>query len=376
MIKFSVVSGRRGDSLQEVLECSSLPKLPIKILSGNNLTKFYMDKDLPAQLPQIMGNSPKIRKTLKEIKRVSPKDLAVLISGENESYREIVAKTIHYNSPRREGPFIAINLRTVPHESADAELFGCEKSEATRADEKASGKVEEADMGTLLLDEISCLDINLQEKLLNYMQSKQLRSPDQKDTRRPDARLICTTGIDLKDAVNKDLFRKDLYDMLNDVHIRIPSLQERKEDILPLAQYFLKKAVDRFDTGPKEFSKETKDFFVRYNWPGDLDELESTIKRAAVLSAGPVIGKKDLFMEDFGSCSMKEFLEEKLKRYLKEMTKLENCNLYDNVLSEVERSLIAIVLQETGGNQLKAAKTLGINRNTLRTKIKEYKIRI
>jgi DNA-binding NtrC family response regulator len=172
------------------------------------------------------------------------------------------------------------------------------------------------------------------------------------------------------------VFRKDLYTILNSVPLRVPSLRERKEDILPIAEYFLEKTVAKFGTGAKELSKEAEDFLLKYDWPGDVCELDEMIKKAVLLTSAEMIERKDLVLGNVNCCSIKDFLEEKLKRYLKEMTQLNNCNLYSTVLSEVERSLISIVLKETGGNQLKAAKTLGINRNTLRTKIKEYQIRV
>lgn len=338
--------------------------------------ELHVDREILTQPPQIMGKSHKIIKIFKEIKRIASKDLTVLISGESGTYKELVAKAIHYNSPRHNGPFIALSLSSILKELAEIELFGYGKGRSTGGYEKRIGKIEEASGGTLFLDEISEMDVNLQEKLFNFMQNKELRLPDQKSSFQSDVRIIGTTCKNLKEFVKKGQFREELYDAFNAVHIKIPSLRERKEDILPLASYFLKQTIERFETGPKELSKEAKDFLQKYDWPCNMRELENTIKRAAILSNGTVIGGKDLLIEDVGSCSISEFLEEKLKRYLKEMTKLENCNLYDTVLSEVERSLIAIVLKETEGNQLRAAKTLGINRNTLRAKIKEYKIRI
>lgn len=335
-----------------------------------------MDNKILDLLPRIMGKSPKIFKVFKEMKRVSPKGTPVLISGEKGTHRELVAKAIHYNSPRHKGPLITISLASTPRESAETELFGCGKGVAAKASERRTGRIEEANLGTVVLDEISEMDINLQEKLLKFMQTRDSGVPDQKAAFQPDVRMICLTSKNLKEAVKKGSFREDLYELLNTVHIKIPSLRERKEDVLQLAQYSLKEAVDRFETGPKELSKEAKSFLVKYNWPGNMHELDQMMKRAAILTNGSSIGKKDLFTEDFASCSIKDFLEEKLKRYLKEMTKLDNCNLYGTILSEVESSLISIVLKETGGNQLKAAKTLGINRNTLRVKIKEYGIRI
>jgi len=155
----------------------------------------------------------------------------------------------------------------------------------------------------------------------------------------------------------------------------VPPLRERKEDIPLLIKSFLQEAVKKLETGEKKLAKETKAFLEQYDWPGNVRELENVIKRACVLSTGTIIEKKDLHIEEANSYSIKDFLEEKLKRYLKDMAKITNLNLYDTVLSEVEKALIAIVLKETNGNQLKTARLLGINRNTLRTKIKGYKIK-
>jgi len=337
--------------------------------------EFHVDMNKLIHLPQIMGRSPKITRVLKEIKKFAPKDdLRVLISGENGTYKELVAKAMHYNSPRREGPFVVMNVASTPRELAEAELFGYGKDSSVGSSAKKIGKIEEAAGGTLFLDEITGMDINLQGKFLRFLQDNERREQGG-SLSNSGVRIICATTKDLKEAVAKRQFGEDLRQALCKAHIRIAPLRERKEDILFLAQHFLEESVEKFETGPKELSKEAKDFLIKYNWPWNTRQLESTIKRAAILSNDRVISKKDLLLEDVGSCSITEFLEEKLKHYLKEMTKLENCKLYDTVLSEVERSLISLVMKETEGNQLRAAKTLGINRNTLRAKIKEYKIR-
>lgn len=327
------------------------------------------------EAPQIVGRSQKMLKVFKEIGRVASKDITVLISGESGTGKELVARAIHYNSPRQMGPFVAINSASIPKDLIEAELFGWERGAFTGAKEKRTGKIESANGGTLFLDEISELDLNLQVKLLRFLQNKEFCPLGSNRVMKADARIIGATNKDLKDAVSNGLFREDLYYRFNVIEIKLPPLREHREDILPLAKHFLKEAQEKFETGLKELSKEAKDFLVRYDWPGNVRELENAIKRASVLSNGTIIEKRDLLLEDASSCSIKEFLEDKLKGYLKEMTKLENCNLYDTVISEVEKALIAIVLKETKGNQLKAAKTLGINRNTLRTKIKEYRIK-
>ncbi len=211
--------------------------------------------------------------------------------------------------------------------------------------------------------------------LERFLQEKEFSPLGGNDLIKADVRVIGATNKDLLDAVSKGLFREDLYYRFNVVQIKLPPLRERKEDIPLLAKYFLNEAVEKLETGEKELSKEAKASLLKYDWPGNVRELENVIKRACVLSQGAVIEIKDLLIEEDNSGSIKDFLEEKLKRYLKDMTKITNLNLHDAVLSEVEKALITIVLRETKGNQLKTAKVLGINRNTLRTKIKGYKIK-
>lgn len=328
-----------------------------------------------AEEPQIVGRSPKMLKVFKDIGRVAPKDITVLITGESGTGKELVAKAVHYNSKRRNGAFVAINSASIPRDLLEAELFGWEKGAFTGAKERRTGKIESANGGTLFLDEISELDLNLQAKLLRFLQDRNFSALGSNRVVEADVRIIGATNKDLKDSVNRGAFREDLYYRFDVVQIKLPPLRERREDINLLAKHFLKDAEKRFETGKKELSKEAKDLLLKYNWPGNVRELENAIRRACVLSNGAVIEKRDLLLEEANSFTIKEFLEDKLKRYLKEMTKLENCNLYETVISEVEKALIEIVLKETGGNQLKAAKTLGINRNTLRTKVKEYRIK-
>jgi DNA-binding NtrC family response regulator len=324
----------------------------------------------------MIGRSPKMLKVFKDLKRTAPKDLTVLISGEHGTYKELIAKAIHVRSVRSKGPFVIASLTSVPEDSIAVELFGSEKGTSKGSSEKRIGSIEAANKGTLFLDEISALDTKLQEELLRFIHEKDFRPINSNKSYKSDVRVIAATTKNLKDIVAKDQFREDLYNVLKVVLIRVPSLRERKEDILPLAQYLLNESTEKFETGPKELSKDARSFLLKYDWPGNIRELENTIKRAVVLSNGSVIRKKDLLIGDIGAYSIREFLDEKLKRYLKAMKKLDNGYLYETVLAEVEKSLFTIVLNETEGNQLQASKILGINRNTLRSKIKEYKIRI
>lgn len=335
-----------------------------------------MDKDSFSSPLQMMGRGPKMLKVFKDIKKLAKKDLSVLIFGEHGTCKKLVAKAIHSYSIRSDGPFIVASLTSIPKDLVAAELFGYEKGAFSGATEKKVGKIEAANKGTLFIDEISEIDMKFQGELLLFLRDKEFRPINSNKPFKSDVRVIGATTKNLKNAVVQGHFRKDLYDNIKTLQIKIPSLKERKEDLLPLAKYILGETTVKFETGQKEFSKDAQNFLLKYDWPGNIRELEKTIKRAAVLSNGSVIKRKDLLLEDIGGYSIREFLEEKLKRYLKTMKKFENCYLYETVLSEVEKSLISTVLQETKGNQLKASKILGINRNTLRSKIKGYKIRI
>jgi two-component system, NtrC family, nitrogen regulation response regulator GlnG len=325
--------------------------------------------------PHMTGKSPKMLKVFKDIGKVATKDITVLITGESGTGKELVAKAIHYNSRRAIGPFVAINAASIPKDLLESELFGYKQGAFTGALKEKKGTIETANGGTLFLDEISEMEPDLQVKLLRFLQEKEYSPLGCNEVIKADVRIIGATNRNLPEAVAKGLFREDLYYRFNVVQIPLPPLRDRKEDIPLLIKSFLGETAEKLETGVKDLSKEAKAALLKYDWPGNVRELENVIMRACVLSTGAVIEKKDLLIDEGSSCSIKEFLEEKLKRYLKDMTKVTNFNLYDTVLSEVEKALISIVLNETNGNQLKTARVLGINRNTLRAKIKEYKIK-
>ena len=355
----------------------------LKIVVENAFRDLSLRKELKqlkkaafeTENPQMIGKSPKMLKVFKDIGKVAAKDITVLITGESGTGKELVAKAIHYNSSRSLGPFIAINSASIPKDLLESELFGYKKGAFTGAVKDKKGKIEAANRGTLFLDEISELEPELQAKLLRFLQEKEFTPLGSNETIKADARIIGASNKDLATAVQHGKFREDLYYRFNVVQMKLPALRERKEDIPLLTKSFLREATEKLETGEKELSKEAKALMVKYDWPGNVRELENVIKRACVLSNGTAIESKDLLIDENNSYSVKDFLEEKLKHYLKDMTNATNCNLYTTVLSEVEKALIMIVLKETHGNQLKASKVLGINRNTLRSKIKEYKIK-
>ncbi|MDI6802075.1 MAG: sigma-54 dependent transcriptional regulator [Thermodesulfovibrionales bacterium] len=337
------------------------------------LLKLRQDKEDSASC-HIIGKSKGILKVFKEIGRVAPKDVTVLISGESGTGKELVAKAIHSNSRRKFRPFIAINSASIPKDLLEAELFGWEKGAFTGAVEKTEGKIYAADGGTLFLDEISELNIGLQAKLLRFLQEQEYSPIGSNKIIKADVRIIGATNRDLKDCIRIGKFREDLYYRFNVIEIKLPPLRERKEDILPLARHFLKESITLFELPPKDFSKDAEKIFLNYDWPGNVRELENSIKRASILSRGSLIERKDIFVNDYSACSVREFLEGKLKGFLGKMAKIEKSDLYETVTSEVEKALFTIVLKETGGSQVKAAKVLGINRNTLSKKLKDYKL--
>lgn len=325
---------------------------------------------------QIVGKSKAMIKVFKEIGKVSQKDVTVLITGESGTGKELVARAIHNNSLRRYGPFVAINCASIPKDLLEAELFGWEKGAFSGAHERRIGKIQSASGGTLFLDEISELDITLQAKLLRFLQEHEYSPIGSDKVLKGDVRVIGATNKDLKRCVENGTFREDLFYRLNVIEIRLPALRERKEDIVLLARYFLEEALRLFDMPHKDLSTDAIKALLQYDWPGNVRELQNTIKRASILSKGSLIERKDLFEEAHSSCSIQDFLANKLSNYIQKMANLENSSLYDTVITEVERALITLVMKQTEGNQSKASKLLGINRNTLSKKLKELKINI
>jgi two-component system nitrogen regulation response regulator GlnG len=323
---------------------------------------------------QIIGRSRSILKVIKEIGKVAPKDVTVLISGESGTGKELVARTIHKNSRRKFGSFVAINSASVPRELMEVELFGWEKGSFAGSAEKMEGEIQAAHGGTLFLDEVSELDIGVQAKLVRFLKEREYSRLGSNKVVRADVRIVGATNKDLRECVSSGVFREDLYQRLSAVELTMPPLRERKDDIIPLARHFLKESIKIFKLPPKDFSRDAEKSLTTFDWPGNVRELENCVKRAGLLSKGSVIEKRDLFADDYNASSIKEFLECKLEGLVKKMEKVENSCLHETIISEVEKALFGVVLKKTGGNQVKSAKILGINRNTLNKKMKEYKL--
>jgi len=328
----------------------------------------------------IIGNSQAMQDIYKILGRVAGSDVTILVTGESGTGKELIARAIHVNSQRIGKPLIALNCAAIPHELLETELFGHERGAFTGATERKTGKFEQAEGGTLFLDEIGDMPLELQAKLLRVLQEKEITRTGGNQTLRVDVRIVAATNQDLLSLVKEKKFREDLYYRLNVVPIKLPALRERRDDIPLLADFFLQKSRQDLGIDFMEYSPELLDLFKSHNWPGNVRELENNIKRATLLSPNQVLTPLDFpdLLEGKTYQRQDESLEslvaQKLENSLSRMNLHEMDNLYDMVLHQIERPLINIVLQKTRGNQIKTAEILGINRNTLRKKIKTLEI--
>ncbi len=331
----------------------------------------------------IVGNSPAMREVYKTIGKVAPSDITILVQGESGTGKELIARAVHFNSRRLGKPFIALNCAAIPKELLESELFGFEKGAFTGAVERKLGKFEQANGGTIFLDEIGDMPLDLQAKILRVLQEKEVTRTGGNQAISVDVRIVAATNQDLEEKVRHREFREDLFYRLNVVPIHLVPLRERHEDIPLLVEYFLAKTCAELEIPPKQCSPDALRLLTAAQWPGNVRELENTIKRAVILSSDPLLtaadfpglrqqkGGERLPAEDL---SLEGIVDMKLRGCLANMEKLESGDIYGMVMVQVERPLIRFVLEKTKGNQVRAADILGINRNTLRKKIHELGI--
>ncbi len=329
----------------------------------------------------IVGNSTAMQEIYKTIGRVAKTDATVLIQGESGTGKELIAKVLHYHSNHWSGPFVALNCSAIPRDLLESELFGHERGAFTGATEQRPGKFELAQGGTLLLDEIGDMPLELQAKLLRVLQEREVTRLGGRGVLAVDCRIIAATNQPLDRAVKQQRFREDLYFRLNVVPIAVPPLRERRSDIPELINFFLNKINREMGTAISALSQEARDLLIRHNWPGNVRELENTLVRAAVLAAGPTLMPRDLALAAaetppaaYGDMSLEDIVRLKLKEYFRQTGDVEPSDLYSLIIERIERPLIELTLERTNGNQLQAAAILGINRNTLRKKIAMLKI--
>jgi DNA-binding NtrC family response regulator len=305
---------------------------------------------------QLIGKSPLMQKIYDLIERISDSSSNVLITGESGTGKELVAKAIHYNGVRKEGPFVAINCAAIPETLLESELFGYKKGAFTDAKSDKKGLIFEANEGTLFLDEITEMPLTLQAKLLRVIEEREVRPLGDTNSYPIDVRIISSSNRDIKSTIQEGRFREDLYYRLNVIDIQLPPLRERKEDIPLLIQHFITKFSNEFKKNISGVSKDALKLLLNYSWPGNVRELENVIQRAMTLSQHEVILPEDLPATVIQTPD-KKLVEKALEENF--------------TLDQLEKEYIKKVLIEAGGNKSKAAEILGLDRKTLYRKLQE-----
>jgi two-component system nitrogen regulation response regulator GlnG len=342
----------------------------------------------PDDLP-LIGRSPAMQEIYRVIARLTQTDLTVMISGESGTGKELVARVLHDYGRRRSGPFVAINMAAIPRELIESELFGHEKGAFTGAHTRMPGRFEQAEGGTLFLDEIGDMPMEAQTRLLRVLQEGEYTTVGGRIPLRTDVRIIAATHRALKSQIQQGLFREDLYYRLNVVPLRLPPLRERLGDIDDLVRHFLRDAA-RSGYGQKAIETAALERLKRHTWPGNVRELENLVRRLAALYPQDTITAEIVDAElgqaltapgdepqPAADASLAELVEGYLGRHFASYGReLPPPGLYDRVIREVEQPLIAAALAATRGNQIRAAELLGLNRNTLRSRIKDLDIHV
>jgi DNA-binding NtrC family response regulator len=331
-------------------ELISAVKRALNKLRNNKLENHKLMKK-PKSIYGFIGESIKMQEVYRDISKVASTSANILITGESGTGKELVARAIHYSSQRSSAPFIPVNCGGIPESLLESELFGYVKGAFTGADGARAGFFQTAEGGTIFLDEVSETSLSMQVKLLRVLQDKEVCMVGANRTQKVDARVVAATNKDLLNLVKKDVFREDLFFRLNVININIPPLRERGEDILLIANHFANKFAKEFGKSSPQFSYKALDIFNNYKWPGNVRELENVIQRLIVMEDDNIIDAPDL-------PSLMRFSA------LRETG-------FTRTLAEVEAEYIRNVLSNVEGNKAKAARILGIDRKTLREKIKK-----
>ena len=372
------------DYLPKPFDLGELTRAVADALAARGATDTGEDAAQPSEDLPLIGRSPPMQEVYRTIARVVSNDLTVLILGESGTGKELVARAIHDFGARVSKPFVAINMAAIPRELIESELFGHERGAFTGAQVRTSGRFEQAQGGTLFLDEIGDMPMEAQTRLLRVLQAGEFTTVGGARSIRADVRIIAATHKDLPRLIADGGFREDLYYRLNVVPVRLPPLRQRTEDVAELARHFLDRAAA--DGLPRKLlDRAAIERLASHNWPGNVRELENLMRRLAALSREDVITANLVEQQLSGgmtaadtapamapSGGLADAVEMHLARYFATFGRdLPPDGLFDRILAEVERPLLRLTLAAAKGNQIKAAKLLGINRNTLRKKLIE-----
>jgi len=336
----------------------------------------------------LVGRSPAMQEIYRVLARLMQTDLTVMITGESGTGKELVARALHDYGKRRSGPFVAINMAAIPRDLIESELFGHEKGAFTGANARSSGRFEQAEGGTLFLDEIGDMPMEAQTRLLRVLQQGEYTTVGGRTPIKANVRIIAATNKDLRILIQQGLFREDLFFRLNVVPLRLPPLRERSEDVPDLIRHFFE-LVEREGLPAKQLDQAALERLKRHRWPGNVRELENLARRLAALypqetiaasvidaelSQPGMTAAEDEAKSDDGLSSA---IERHLSSYFASFgTELPPPGLYHRILREIEHPLLSVTLAATRGNQIRAADLLGVNRNTLRKKIRDLDIQV
>ncbi|MBN2886286.1 MAG: nitrogen regulation protein NR(I) [Chromatiaceae bacterium] len=336
------------------------------------------EERLPLNGPDIIGEAPAMQEVFRAIGRLARSNITVLINGESGTGKELVAQALHRHSPRQGRPFIALNMAAIPRDLLESELFGHERGSFTGAQARREGRFEQANGGTLFLDEIGDMPAELQTRLLRVLADGDFYRVGGVAPLRVDVRIIAATHQNLEALVREGRFREDLFHRLNVIRIQLPPLRERREDIPLLMRHFLVQAARELSCEPKALTPEAIERLKRLDWPGNVRQLENTARWLTVMASGHEVHPEDLPTELGASASSApepgESWEHGLKRWARHALEEGQEGLLDHALPSLERILIQVALEHSGGRRQDAARLLGWGRNTLTRKIKELRL--
>jgi len=349
------------DYIQKPFPVETIRQVLKKIVEKKNILKGATTKQLKfdrnGQIETIIGESPRMLEVYDLVQKVAPTDSTVLITGETGTGKELIAKAIHFNSLRKNKPFLTVDCSSLVETLFESELFGHVKGSFTGAIATKHGSFELANDGSFFFDEIGNISLNIQAKILRAIQEREIKRVGATETIKVDVRVIAATNTNLRQAVEDGTFREDLFYRISVIPIHLPPLRERKEDIIPLAKHFLDKYNQRRSKALKGFSSRVKEIFLNYNWQGNVRELENVVERAVVIEDADEITVASLPPHIRGAENLSEPSDQEIKS-----------------LGQLEKEHIIRTLKATDGNRSKTARLLGIDRKTLYDKIKRYGI--
>ncbi len=334
----------------------------------------------------LVGKSQPMQEVYKSIGRVAPTDATVLIRGESGTGKELVAKALYQHSLRNNRPFLVINCVAIPETLLESELFGYEKGAFTGAVNRRIGKIEQANKGTIFLDEIGDMPFNIQAKILRLLQEKSIERLGGRKPVPVDVRILAATNRNLEEAVSKGNFRKDLYYRLNVVSLHLPPLRDRKEDLPILTEYFMERFSREMNIPYPGIIDEARNALSEYSWPGNVRELANTIQKALIFSRGCPLEKKSIILRATHEKNNEaadtqtiddDHFEKIFKQWVRKKITLSSAdNLFDSIIDGLASTITREALNFTSGNRSQAAKLLGLSRPTLISKIEKYKVKI